>query len=65
MHDNPFIKLSCATFNLSKRRSNKPLEFCFVFCLGFYWKDNCYFFSVIKIMFSIDNLTIESAFFIL
>lgn len=65
MHDNPFIELSCATFNLSKRRSNKPLEFCFVFCLRFFGKIIVIFFSLIKIMFSIDNLTIESAFFIL
>lgn len=65
MHDNPFIELSCATFNLSKRRSNKPLEFCFVFFWGFIGKIIVIFFSLIKIMFSIDNLTIESAFFIL
>lgn len=64
MHDNPFIELSCATFNLSKRRSNKPLEFCFVFW-GFIGKIIVIFFSLIKIMFSIHNLTIESAFFIL
>lgn len=65
MYDNFFIELFCVIFNLLKRRFNKFLEFCFVFCLGFYWKDNCYFFSLIKIMFFIDNLIIESVFFIL
>lgn len=60
----PFIELSCATFNLSKRRSNKPLDFV-LFFVAFFWKDNCYFFSLIKIMFSDNNLTIETTFFIL
>lgn len=42
-----------------------PESFVLFFVWGFIGKIIVIFFSLIKIMFSIDNLTIESAFFIL